>query len=107
MATLTSPLRISRSGLNRSDAQSTEAEGERGTSKPHIVASRNNIRASNLRLRMFTEEQVAELLQVSLSKLRKWRMRKNDKAEKGPPFRKLGRLVRYPEAGLDAYVNGD
>jgi predicted DNA-binding transcriptional regulator AlpA len=56
---------------------------------------------------MFTEEQVAELLQVSLSKLRKWRMRKNDKAEKGPPFRKLGRLVRYPEAGLDAYVNGD
>jgi predicted DNA-binding transcriptional regulator AlpA len=56
---------------------------------------------------MFTEEEVAELLQVSLSKLRKWRMRKNDQAEKGPPFRKLGRLVRYPEAGLDAYVNGD
>lgn len=56
---------------------------------------------------MYTEEQVAELLQVSLSKLRKWRMKKNAKSEEGPPFRKIGRLVRYPEAGLDVYVNGE
>lgn len=107
MATLTSPLKISRSGLARPDAAGTKAEGEHTASKPHLISARNNTSLSDLRLRMYTEEQVAELLQVSLSKLRKWRMKKNTKSEKGPPFRKIGRLVRYPEAGLDVYVNGE
>jgi len=56
-------------------------------------------------LRMYTEEQVAEMLQVSLSQLRKWRVKKNGGKQLGPPFRKIGRLVRYPEAGLLAYIN--
>jgi hypothetical protein len=56
---------------------------------------------------MYTEDQVAEMLQVSLSKLRKWRMRSNGKERKGPPFKKIGRLVRYPEAGLHAYINAE
>ena len=25
---------------------------------------------------------------------------------KGPPFKKIGRLVRYPELGLREYING-
>jgi hypothetical protein len=58
-------------------------------------------------LRMYTEEEVSELLQVSLSQLRKWRMKKNQGNGQGPPFRKIGRLVRYPGRGLQAYVNGE
>ena len=58
-------------------------------------------------LRMYTEEQVAEMLQVSLSQMRKWRMKQPDGRHQGPPFRKIGRLVRYPEGALRAYINGD
>ncbi|SRR5581483_397222 len=58
-------------------------------------------------LRMYTEEQVADMLQVSLSQLRKWRMKKNGGEQKGPPFRKIGRLVRYPESALLAYINSE
>jgi len=57
-------------------------------------------------LRMFTEEEVSDLLQVSLSQLRKWRMKKNQGTTQGPPFRKIGRLVRYPGPALQAYING-
>ncbi|MGN6670654.1 MAG: helix-turn-helix transcriptional regulator [Candidatus Nucleicultricaceae bacterium] len=39
-----------------------------------------------------TEKQVSELLQISLSTLRKWRV-----LGKGPKYIKIGRLVRYPE----------
>ncbi len=55
---------------------------------------------------MYTEEEVSEMLQISLSQLRKWRMKENQDNGKGPPFRKIGRLVRYPESGLLAYING-
>jgi predicted DNA-binding transcriptional regulator AlpA len=58
-------------------------------------------------LRMYTEEQVATMLQVSLSQLRKWRMKKNGGRQLGPPFRKIGRLVRYPESALLAYINSE
>ena len=57
-------------------------------------------------LRTYTEEQVSDLLQVSLSQLRKWRMKRNQGRQQGPPFKKFGRLVRYPEEGLQAYING-
>ena len=59
-----------------------------------------------LSLRMYTEEEVSEMLQVSLSQLRKWRMKQNRGKQQGPPFKKIGRLVRYPEEGLQAYING-
>jgi len=59
-----------------------------------------------LSLRMYTEEQVSEILQVSLSQLRKWRMKRNLEKQLGPPFKKIGRLVRYPEDGLQAFING-
>lgn len=58
-------------------------------------------------LRMYTEEQVAAMLQVSLSQLRKWRMKKNGETHGGPPFRKIGRLVRYPESALLVYINSE
>lgn len=58
-------------------------------------------------MRMYTEEQVAEMLQVSLSQLRKWRLKQFEGHREGPPFRKIGRLVRYPEAALRAYINGE
>ena len=56
---------------------------------------------------MYTEAQVSEMLQVSLSQLRKWRMKQNSGKPQGPPFKKVGRLVRYPERGLYAYINGE
>ena len=58
-------------------------------------------------LRMYTEEEVADMLHVSMSQLRKWRMKQHMGKQQGPPFRKLGRLVRYPEKALQAYINGD
>jgi hypothetical protein len=57
--------------------------------------------------RMYTEEEVAGMLQVSMSQLRKWRMKQHMGKQQGPPFRKLGRLVRYPEKALQAYIDGD
>jgi hypothetical protein len=56
-------------------------------------------------LRMYTEEEVSGILQVSLSQLRKWRMKGNRGGTQGPPFKKIGRLVRYPEQGLLDYIN--
>jgi Helix-turn-helix domain len=58
-------------------------------------------------LRMYTEEEVAGILQVSLSQLRKWRMKQHIGKQQGPPFKKVGRLVRYPQKALQAYIDGD
>ena len=42
-----------------------------------------------------TEQQVSELIGVSVSTLQGWRVH-----EKGPPFKKVGRMVRYPREDL-------
>jgi len=55
---------------------------------------------------MYTEDEVSEMLQISLSQLRKWRMKHSRNKSQGPPFKKIGRLVRYPAQGLLDYVNG-
>lgn len=57
-----------------------------------------------IHLRMYTEEEVSAILQVSLSQLRKWRMRCNPKRAEGPPFKKIGRMVRYPAKALENYM---
>jgi len=57
-------------------------------------------------LRTYTEKQVAGILQVSRSQLRKWRMGWSRGRKEGPPFKKLGRMIRYPESGLRAYIYG-
>jgi hypothetical protein len=56
-------------------------------------------------LRMYTEEEVSAMLRVSLSQLRKWRMKNHPRKNQGPPFKKVGRSVRYPERGLIEFVN--
>ena len=72
------------------------------------LVSRGGGHDSEQSLRMYTEEQVAEMLQVSLSQLRKWRLKQHEgRRNQGPPYRKIGRLVRYPEAGLRIYINGE
>lgn len=82
--------------------------GPRSNSRDHSIRppSHTNGNTDHL-LRMYTEEEVSEMLQVSLSQLRKWRMRKEPGATQGPPFRKIGRLVRYPGIALEAYINGE
>jgi len=56
-------------------------------------------------LRMYTEEEVSAMLRVSLSQLRKWRIKRNKGRVGGPPFKKVGRLVRYPARALQAYID--
>jgi hypothetical protein len=62
---------------------------------------------SGLPMRMFTEEEVASMLQVSLSQLRKWRMKRNRDNTPGDHFKKIGRLVRYPGKALQSYIDGE
>ena len=57
-------------------------------------------------LRTYTEAQVAVILQVSRSQLRKWRMGWSRGRQEGPPFKKIGRIIRYPESGLRAFIYG-
>jgi predicted DNA-binding transcriptional regulator AlpA len=45
------------------------------------------------------ERQVAELINISVSLLRKWR-----RLQDGPPWVKLGRVVRYLETDLRAWL---
>ena len=61
--------------------------------------------SEEVRPRMYTEEEVAVIIQVSLSQLRKWRMKGNARRVDGPPFKKIGRMVRYPANALDVYIN--
>jgi predicted DNA-binding transcriptional regulator AlpA len=93
---------------NESDGQRFAGPEKPGKSFPPklVSPSRSGNGHGAQSLRMYTEEQVAEMLQVSLSQLRKWRMKKYG-GKQGPPFRKIGRLVRYPESALLAYINGE
>lgn len=50
--------------------------------------------------KMFDEKQAAELLGCSVATLRKWRL-----LGTGPAYVKVGRLVRYREADLMAYLD--
>jgi excisionase family DNA binding protein len=49
---------------------------------------------------MFNEKEVAERLNCKVSTLRKWRL-----LGSGPAYVKVGRLVRYREADLIAYLD--
>ena len=49
---------------------------------------------------LLNEQQAAEYLNCSVALLRKWRVFGG-----GPPYSKIGRLVRYREADLATYVN--
>ena len=49
---------------------------------------------------LLTESETAQLLCCSKALLRKWRSR-----DEGPPFYKVGSLVRYSPPDLSAYLN--
>jgi hypothetical protein len=53
-------------------------------------------------MKMCDEQEAAELLGCSVALLRKWRV-----TREGPAFCKLGRLVRYAEADLLAFLNAN
>src|SRR5436309_3356453 len=93
-------------------AQSSKTEELDYTPPPTLKKAVRSVSASSpdsenkslpMAFRMYTDDEVAEMLQVSLSQLRKWRMRRNQAKRHGPPFKKLGRLVRYPGQSLHAY----
>ncbi len=50
--------------------------------------------------RLLTEDEVAGQLGCSVALLRKWR-----RVGGGPPFCRIGRLVRYSEADIAAYID--
>lgn len=90
-------------GFPSSHEQLNRGFEPRSISLPHVGNGQGH---ETLALRMYTEEQVSGMLQVSLSQLRKWRMKRNRGKQQGPPFKKIGCLVRYPEEGLQGYING-
>jgi len=51
---------------------------------------------------MKTEQQAAEMLGCTVSALRKWRL-----LGRGPAYCKVGRLVRYAEGDLHAYLDAN
>jgi hypothetical protein len=51
---------------------------------------------------MFNEKQAAEQLGCSVAAMQKWRL-----LGKGPAFCKVGRLVRYAEADLAAFLDAN
>jgi excisionase family DNA binding protein len=48
---------------------------------------------------LWTEVEVAERLHISLASLRRWRLER-----RGPPFIKVGSLVRYKPDDLEAWM---
>jgi len=51
-------------------------------------------------MRLLNERETSQLLGCSVAALRKWRL-----LEVGPAYVKVGRLVRYAEADLVAYLD--
>jgi excisionase family DNA binding protein len=50
---------------------------------------------------LLTTQEVAKLLKINPGTLENWR-----RINKGPPFRYVGDLVRYPASELAAWVDG-
>lgn len=53
------------------------------------------------RLEILSGQQVAELLQVSVRTLEEWRQ-----TRKGPPWRRVGKHVRYGRGEVEAWFEG-
>ena len=51
--------------------------------------------------KLLTTPQVAELLGAAPATLEGWRVR-----GEGPPYRKIGRLVKYVESDIIAFIEG-
>jgi hypothetical protein len=93
---------------DQSFMRTQESESHLGGFPPQRVSHPSALNGSGtVAPRMYTEDEVSDMIQVSLSQLRKWRMKQNHGKQSGPPFKKLGRLVRYPAKALRAYIDGD
>jgi transposase-like protein len=88
-----------------SSARSVESPGK-GFAPKAVAATHFGEEHEARELRTYTEEQVARMLQVSRSQLRKWRMGWSRGLPEGPPFKRMGRMIRYPELGLRTYIYG-
>jgi predicted DNA-binding transcriptional regulator AlpA len=51
-------------------------------------------------LNVLNEREAAEVVGCSVALMRKWRL-----FREGPPYVKIGRLVRYRQADLDAFLD--
>ncbi len=54
---------------------------------------------ATIRVNLMTEHEVSKRLNVSVAPLRRWRL-----LGRGPAFLKVGSLVRYQPADLDAWL---
>lgn len=54
-------------------------------------------------MKLLKEAEVAEILNVTIRCLQRWRTDKHRKG-KGPTWVKMGRAVRYPESELKKYI---
>jgi len=93
-------------GIHRQSCREFQRYGESGAQILTKECERPGFAVASA-LRMYTEEEVSGILQVSLSQLRKWRMKEQAGKQLGPPFKKVGRLVRYPHRALQAYIDGE
>jgi hypothetical protein len=64
-----------------------------------IDLNRADTREANM-LTLLTEHDVSKQLRVSLGSLRRWRM-----IRQGPPFLKVGPLVRYRSEDVEAWLS--
>jgi transposase-like protein len=106
MATGTAALRTARpqSPASVGDDELSPTRARAARFQPQSVQSDDLRGSERTGLRLYTEQQVSELFQLSRSQLRKWRMGWSRGRREGPPFKRIGRLIRYPESGLRAYV---
>jgi hypothetical protein len=104
MATANAALRTPRQNPATPRVVQQGRPGERFHPQPVLALEGRD--GGRVGLRLYTEQQVSEILQLSRSQLRKWRMGWSRGTQEGPPFKKIGRLIRYPESGLKTYIEG-
>lgn len=61
--------------------------------------TQNNKKPEPIKLRLLTETETAERLNIAVATLRRWRWEGHP-----PPFVKLGRTVRYDPAEVEHYI---
>jgi excisionase family DNA binding protein len=64
-----------------------------------LQKNRSNPVQLNSKTRLLTEDEAAAQIGCAVQTLRIWRVRK-----KNLPYVKLGRMVRYQQADIDAYI---
>ena len=84
---------------NRSYPQGSTATGPHGSGEAWDEAAHGVVMDAPTTPTFLTPQQVSESLQISIRTLEDWRLRGY-----GPPFLPVGKHVRYPLAGFEAWV---